>query len=238
MPSRYGKIGKGQRVPYGALAGASPELLQAYYYYGYRNDENLPELPCSPWEGLRVDPEEELSKKELAEHAKEMLDTLTPKEAKVLRMRCGIELEYDYTLEEIGRTFDVTRERIRQIEAKALRKMKKPERSATLRLYVTPDDYKTTLEKDREVESRQEAWRKARERQHKIDNMEKNMPFKKRALWNELKPALQDAPWVENLKIEKPDMYQELKELVADIWEMNASEIWNKYTEEQHGQST
>ena len=196
MPPRYGKISKGQRVPYGALAGASPELLQAYYYYGYRNDENLPELPCSPWEGLRVDPEEELSKKEL------------------------------------------TKERIRQIQAKALRKMKRPERSATLRLYVYPEAYKTTLEKTREIESLQEAWRKARERQYKLDNMEKNMPLKKRALWNELKPALEDAPWVENLKIEKPDMYQELKELVADIWEMNANEIWNKYTKEQHGQST
>lgn len=233
MPSRYGKISKSSTLPYGTFVGVSQELKSAYYTCGYLHDEDMPELPCSPWEGLRVDPEEELSKKELAEHAKEMLDTLTPKEAKVLRMRCGIELEYDYTLEEISRTFDVTRERIRQIEAKALRKMKEPARSATLRLYVTPDDYK-----NREVESLQETWRKARERQYKLDTMEKNMPLKKQKLWQELKPALQDAPWVENLKIEKPDMYQELKELVGDIWEMNANEIWNKYTKEQHGQST
>ena len=228
----YGKTFRGHTVPYGTFVGASQELKSAYYTYGYLHDEDMPELPCPPQEELCIDPEEELNKKKLAEHVKEILDGLTPREAKVLRMRCGIELEYDYTLEEVGRTFDVTRERIRQIEAKALRKMKKPERSATLRLYVTPDDYKTTLEKDREVESRQEAWRKAKERQHKIDTMEKNMPFKKRALWNELKPALQDAPWVENLKIEKPDMYQELKELVGDIWEMDAKEIWKKYTRE------
>jgi len=225
-------------LPYGTFVGASQELKSAYYTCGYLYDEDMPELPCSPWEGLCIDPEEELNKKKLAEHVKEILDGLTPREAKVLRMRCGIELNCDYTLEEISQVFDVTRERIRQIEAKAIRKMKRPERSATLRLYVTPEVYKTTLEKDREVESLQEEWHQARARQHKLDTMEKNMPLKKRALWDELKPALQDAPWVENLKIEKPDMYQELKELVRDIWEMNTKEIWNKYTKEQHGQST
>ena len=60
---------------------------------------------------------------------KDVLDTLTPREAKVLRMRFGIEMNTDHTLEEVGKQFDVTRERIRQIEAKALRKLRHPSRS-------------------------------------------------------------------------------------------------------------
>jgi RNA polymerase primary sigma factor len=62
----------------------------------------------------------------LREVTKEVLDTLTPREAKVLRMRFGIEMNTDHTLEEVGKQFDVTRERIRQIEAKALRKLRHP----------------------------------------------------------------------------------------------------------------
>ena len=67
---------------------------------------------------------------------KEILDTLTPREAKVLRMRFGIEMNTDHTLEEVGKQFDVTRERIRQIEAKALRKLRHPSRSDKLRSFL------------------------------------------------------------------------------------------------------
>ena len=67
---------------------------------------------------------------------KDVLDTLTPREAKVLRMRFGIEMNTDHTLEEVGKQFDVTRERIRQIEAKALRKLKHPSRSDKLRSFI------------------------------------------------------------------------------------------------------
>ncbi len=67
---------------------------------------------------------------------KEILDTLTTREAKVLRMRFGIEMNTDHTLEEVGKQFDVTRERIRQIEAKALRKLRHPSRSDKLRSFV------------------------------------------------------------------------------------------------------
>ena len=69
----------------------------------------------------------------LRDVVKEILDSLTPREAKVLRMRFGIEMDNDHTLEEVGKQFDVTRERIRQIEAKALRKLKHPSRSDRLR---------------------------------------------------------------------------------------------------------
>ncbi|RQO76367.1 RNA polymerase sigma factor RpoD [Aquitalea sp. FJL05] len=72
----------------------------------------------------------------LKDATKEVLDTLTPREAKVLRMRFGIDMNTDHTLEEVGKQFDVTRERIRQIEAKALRKLRHPTRSERLRSFL------------------------------------------------------------------------------------------------------
>ena len=72
----------------------------------------------------------------LHEVTKDILDSLTQREAKVLRMRFGIEMNTDHTLEEVGKQFDVTRERIRQIEAKALRKLRHPSRSDKLRSFV------------------------------------------------------------------------------------------------------
>jgi len=72
----------------------------------------------------------------LREVTKEVLDSLTPREAKVLRMRFGIEMNTDHTLEEVGKQFDVTRERIRQIEAKALRKLRHPSRSERLKSFL------------------------------------------------------------------------------------------------------
>ena len=72
----------------------------------------------------------------LQDATKEVLDTLTSREAKVLRMRFGIEMSTDHTLEEVGKQFDVTRERIRQIEAKALRKLRHPSRSERLKSFM------------------------------------------------------------------------------------------------------
>ena len=71
---------------------------------------------------------------------KDILDSLTPREAKVLRMRFGIEMNTDHTLEEVGKQFDVTRERIRQIEAKALRKLRHPSRSDKLKSFLDGDN--------------------------------------------------------------------------------------------------
>lgn len=78
----------------------------------------------------------------LHEVTKEILESLTPREAKVLRMRFGIDMNTDHTLEEVGRQFDVTRERIRQIEAKALRKLRHPTRSDRLRSFLDSEDSK------------------------------------------------------------------------------------------------
>jgi RNA polymerase primary sigma factor len=76
----------------------------------------------------------------LRDATKEVLDSLTQREAKVLRMRFGIEMNTDHTLEEVGKQFDVTRERIRQIEAKALRKLRHPSRSEKLRSFVDTNE--------------------------------------------------------------------------------------------------
>jgi RNA polymerase primary sigma factor len=75
----------------------------------------------------------------LRDVTKDVLDSLTPREAKVLRMRFGIEMNTDHTLEEVGKQFDVTRERIRQIEAKALRKLRHPSRSEKLKSFLESD---------------------------------------------------------------------------------------------------
>jgi RNA polymerase primary sigma factor len=75
----------------------------------------------------------------LKETTHSVLAGLTPREAKVLRMRFGIDMNTDHTLEEVGKQFDVTRERIRQIEAKALRKLRHPSRSDQLRSFLIED---------------------------------------------------------------------------------------------------
>jgi RNA polymerase primary sigma factor len=78
-----------------------------------------------------------LSQDSLARIVKEILDSIDPREAKILRMRFGIDMDDDYTLEEVGQQYDVTRERIRQIEAKALRKLKQPSYSEKLESFLS-----------------------------------------------------------------------------------------------------
>jgi RNA polymerase primary sigma factor len=87
------------------------------------DSHNVPPMEAAMQSGLRA-------------VVNEVLDGLSPREAKVLRMRFGIDMSSDHTLEEVGRQFDVTRERVRQIEAKAIRKLKHPSRSDKLRTYV------------------------------------------------------------------------------------------------------
>ncbi len=83
-----------------------------------------------------VSPSEAVVQLNLSEQTRKVLSTLTPREEKVLKMRFGIDEKADHTLEEVGQNFDVTRERIRQIEAKALRKLRHPSRSKKLRSFV------------------------------------------------------------------------------------------------------
>ncbi len=83
-----------------------------------------------------ISPLESATSQSLAEATHQILASLTPREAKVLRMRFGIDMNTDHTLEEVGKQFDVTRERIRQIEAKALRKLRHPSRANYLRSFL------------------------------------------------------------------------------------------------------
>lgn len=83
-----------------------------------------------------ISPSEAVLRRNLAEQTRKVLATLTPREEKVLRMRFGIGEKADHTLEEVGQDFEVTRERIRQIEAKALRKLRHPSRSKRLKTFL------------------------------------------------------------------------------------------------------
>ena len=88
---------------------------------------------------MTLAPDDSAQYTSLRDVTKDVLDSLTPREAKVLRMRFGIEMNTDHTLEEVGKQFDVTRERIRQIEAKALRKLRHPSRSEKLKSFLETD---------------------------------------------------------------------------------------------------
>lgn len=147
MARPYGKINKGHTIPYGTMVNAGYELRQAYYG-GYKNDDEFPELPCPPQPTEYVCPEEELYRKEVSAFVQEILDVLTPRESKVLRYRFGINLDNDFMLEEIAKMYDVTRERIRQIEMKAIRKLKHPELKLA-EVFAPEDCYEPTNRKKR-----------------------------------------------------------------------------------------
>lgn len=91
-------------------------------------------------DGNTTSPIDAATSSSLNESIRRILSSLTPREAKVLRMRFGIDMNTDHTLEEVGKQFDVTRERIRQIEAKALRKLRHPSRSELLRSFLEEQD--------------------------------------------------------------------------------------------------
>jgi len=104
-------------------------------YNGERNEEG------SDLENFVLNPDSEdghdyTVQKKLEKETKRVLATLSPREEKILRMRCGISEKRDWTLEEIGQYFTLSRERVRQIEAKALRKLRCPSRAGLLRSFV------------------------------------------------------------------------------------------------------
>lgn len=253
---RHGRINRGTNIPYGTLANASYELHKAYYYHGYKEDWMMPELPCPPYEDREChSPEEELFKKELVERVEEVLDTLTPRAKKVVCLRYGIGLTHDYTLEEIGTRFDVTRERIRQIEMKAVRDLKHPARSfklkAMLGQHLSSDK---RAGKELEAQAAQVQWAKERNAakqrdeararfkvdeklREKLREQELERVYKEdlrlREKWDEIKPMVSDVDWVAHLKTANPEMYAELKFLVGDIWGYNADKVWEMYAEKE-----
>jgi len=100
---------------------------------GEDEDSHLKDFIGDP---KRLSVTDEVIQRNLAEQTRRVLATLTPREEKVLKMRFGIGERSNHTLEEVGQDFDVTRERIRQIEAKALRKLRHPSRAKVLRAFV------------------------------------------------------------------------------------------------------
>lgn len=207
METAEKKIYRGHSIPYGTLADASQTLISAYYNYGYPHDEDLPELPVGSVYGNEEpppDPDEVVARNEMCMLVREMLDTLTPREAKVLRMRYGIETGADLTLEEVGNRFAVTRERIRQIEAKAMRKLKHPQRRDVLVQFICPEYIKTTADKRREQE-------KIIKRIAAQDVEIQAQVLVKRSTRRELQqPRPRDMSWTEYIKQNAPDVYENL----------------------------
>ena len=244
--SRYGKVERGDTLPYGTLADASYELRKAYYTCGYLHDKDMPELPELSIDDEYVDPIEELHKGEMVIAVQELLDGITPRERKILHMRFGIGLTQEYTLEEIAPMFEVTPARIRQIEVKAMRKAKHPERMDKLRNLM--GYHQTTEEKENEHKKVQMEWEKARksvrlrdeaQARAKVDadlavtKMVVDADRELRKKWDEIKPMVSDIDWVAHLKIDNPAMYQELKYMVGDIWGKNAREVWEMYAQKK-----
>jgi len=199
---RYGRIERGDKIPYGTLADASPELRQAYYYHGYMNDDDMPPVPCPPPDLSEsyVCPEEELFKKEMAQILNDMLDGLARREAKVLRLRFGFDSNYDLTLDEIGRTFDVGRERIRQIEAKALRKLKHPTRFEALHGLVEPK-----CQEDKIIQAKRDKEQAEKHRLFAREMAEEMYMRKKRFDATVYKET--DTTWLDYVKRVEPELY-------------------------------
>ncbi len=115
------------------VLGVAKEPVSLQNPMGEDGDAELGDLVEDP---QAIDPCDHSVDEELARHAREALGSLTPREEKVLRLRFGIDEKGDHTLEEVGQHFEVTRERVRQIEAKALRKLRHPRHAKRLRGYI------------------------------------------------------------------------------------------------------
>jgi RNA polymerase primary sigma factor len=116
-----------------SVLGAAKEPVSLQAPMGEEGDAELGDIVA---DDNVIDPGDASIDEQRGRHAREALATLTPREEKVLRLRFGIDEKGDHTLEEVGQMFDVTRERVRQIEAKALRKLRHPRHAKRLRPYV------------------------------------------------------------------------------------------------------
>jgi hypothetical protein len=208
---RRGKVLKGKTLPYGTLTMSEEDsvIRQAYYYYGYRNDEDMPPLPCMEPDEQVVDPEEALWGKEKQAYIKDLLDGLNRREAKVLRMRFGIEMGHDMTYRELADVFGVCHERIRQIEAHALRKLKHPDRKLWAVLH--PEDFARQTYKDQE---------RLRERMFEIEMIHQGWMWMwmQRQLNKGVIPTKREGVtfWIEHIKETDPLLYLHFHDKVTE----------------------
>jgi hypothetical protein len=204
VDSRRGKVLKGKTLPYGTFTMSEEDSVvrHAYYYYGYRRDEDMPPLPHIEPDDQVVDPEEELAKKEEQAFIKDLLDGLPTREAKVLRMRYGIELDRDRSFEEVGTVYEVSRERIRQIELQAIRKLKHPDRN--LREVIYPED---SFYRRKQSEAR------LRERMFEIEMTQMGWAWYQRHLDKRIsfiKHPKADS-WIEHIRLTDPNLHRRIE---------------------------
>jgi len=204
-----GKVLRGKSLPYGTLTMSKEDsvIRAAYYNYGYLHDKDMPPLPHIEPDEQVVDPEAELIKKEEQAYIKDLLDGLAPREAKVLRMRFGIELNHDMSLEEVGRTFELSKERIRQVEAKALRKLKHPDRKLWAILH--PEDFANQV-------ARNEA--RLRKRVFDIEMIHQGWMWMQRQLNKGVIPVKREGVtfWIEHIKETDPILYNHFHDKVTE----------------------
>jgi hypothetical protein len=188
-------------------------VRHAYYYYGYRRDEDMPPLPHIEPDDQVVDPEEELAKKEEQAFIKDLLDGLPTREAKVLRMRDGIELDRDRSFEEVGTVYEVSRERIRQIEAQAIRKLKHPDRK--LREVLDPENFARQNFRDQE---------RLRKRMFEIEMVHQGWMWMQRQLNKGVIPIKREGVtfWIEHIRETDLTLYNyfyaKVSERINDIF--------------------
>jgi len=204
-----GRVFKGHTIPYGTFAkgGEDVEVKSAYYGYGYRRDEDMPPLPQVELDEEVVDPEEALFKKELHNYIEDLLDGLTRREARVLRMRFGIGTNHDMTLDEIAQAIDVSRERVRQIEAKALRKLNHPDRG--LYEIAKPEDFA-----HRELQRSKHL----RMRMYEIEMMHQGMAWFQQQLNDGIIPTKPDnvLSWIEHIRQTDNLLYNHIHDQVTE----------------------
>jgi hypothetical protein len=203
VDSRRGKVFKGKELPYGTLTMNSEDspIRQVYYTYGYRRDEDMPPLPCIEPDDQVVDPEEEVWKEERRQAIANLLDGLPPREAKVLQLRFGIDMDRELSLEEVGDVFELSRERIRQIEARALRRLKQPQRN--LREIVFPEDAQRRIIKDRTA---------LRERMFEIEMIQMGWAWFQRKLNARINPHRHPKAqsWIEHIELTHPQLHRSI----------------------------
>lgn len=204
-----GRVLNKHTIPYGTFTkgGEDVEVKSAYYGYGYRRDEDMPPLPQVELDEEVVDPEEALFKKELHNYIEDLLDGLTRREARVLRMRFGIGTNHDMTLDEIAQAIDVSRERVRQIEAKALRKLNHPDRG--LYEIAKPEDFA-----HRELQRSKHL----RMRMYDIEMMHQGVAWFQRQLNNGIIPTKPDnvLSWIEHIRQTDNLLYNHIHDQVTE----------------------